>query len=132
MTANRILIDTSVWIDYFRDKNQALSVLVDQLLDDDLVVSLEVIEAELYRGARSDKEIHFLENYFSHIPSLEQPSNIWRKVGQFTYQIARKGHSIGLIDACIAFMAIENKVQLYSLDKDFKQISARSSLKLFG
>mgnify|MGYP001585012382 CR=1 FL=1 len=131
MTDNPVLADTSIWIEYFRNKNRAVVERVDRLLETDRIVTLELVEAELYRGARSEKEIRFLEEYFARLPVLETPIHFWREVGRFCYKLARKGFLPHLADACIALAALENRVTLFSADKDFRRIAALSDLKLF-
>lgn len=132
MFDNRVLVDTSVWVEYFRSQDPLLTKQVDQLLGEDRLVTIEIVEAELFRGARSEKEIRFLEDYFSHLPVLELPRRAWRQAGRFSYQLARKGYSPHLVDALIALTAIEHHVFLYSQDKDFRRMAALSDLRLFG
>jgi hypothetical protein len=53
MNGRRILIDTSVWIEYFRNKSDVLSEQVDAILSYDEVVVPKVVIAELIQRARS-------------------------------------------------------------------------------
>jgi predicted nucleic acid-binding protein len=131
MTDRQVLLDTSIWIDYFRGKDRKISMEVDSLLDSDRVVTLELIEVELLRGALTEKEIKFLEDHFSHLSQLTVSPKFWHKVGRFSYQMARKGYLPHLVDAFIALAAIENKMALFSKDRDFREIAQRSDLQLY-
>lgn len=131
MSDKDVLIDTSVWVDYFRGKGGEAGRAVDGLLDADRVLVLPLIEAELYRGARTEKELKFLEGHFSFLRQLDIPAGFWRKVGRFSWQLSRKGYLPHLVDAFIALTAIENGVMVFSRDNDFKKIAALSELKLF-
>jgi len=131
MPDNRILIDTSIWVDYFRGREIRLADAVDRLLESDRVVTLEIIEAELLRGAKTEKEIDFLKNHFSAIPILEMPSDSWREVGLFSYRLARKGYLPALVDTFIALASINSDIPLFTRDRDFRRIAGFSSLILF-
>lgn len=54
----------------------------------------------------------------------------WHDVGEFAYELGRRGITIHLIDAWIAAAAIHHHCTLWSLDKHFRQIAEKSSLKL--
>ncbi|OGQ08790.1 MAG: hypothetical protein A3G32_06435 [Deltaproteobacteria bacterium RIFCSPLOWO2_12_FULL_40_28] len=131
MSDRSVLIDTSIWIEYFRGKNHQFLSVVDVLLDEDRVVNVDLVCAELYRGARSEKEIRFLEQHFSAIPSLQVPVDVWRLVGKFSFQLAKKGYLPHLVDAYIAFTAIEHNVTLFTKDRDFQHMARLGPLKLY-
>lgn len=129
MAETKVLIDTSIWIEYFRGRNVAVSSEVDRFLENDRIVTVDVVEAELLRGAKSQKEIDFIEEYFMSLPQLKPSADIWRRVGMFCQRLARKGYLPHLVDAYIAVVALENETSVYSKDSDFKRISSLSPLK---
>ena len=51
-----IILDTSVWIQYFRDGSSAESQDVSSLIASDRVVLVGVVYAELLRGARTPRD----------------------------------------------------------------------------
>ncbi len=51
-----VLIDTSVWIDYFRKSNTALAGQVDDMLDNVEICVPKIVIAELIQGAKTEKE----------------------------------------------------------------------------
>lgn len=127
-----ILIDTSVWIEYFRDRQADLTHQVEALLAQRKARSFTLINAELTRGCLSLKEVHIIDNTIGQIPSFAIPDAFWKKIALFSFHLARKGLTVSLIDAAIAYVAIENKASLYTLDKDFIRIAKHSRLKLYG
>ena len=56
---DKIIIDTSAWIDSFRPgENQGLSLVVKDLILKDRVLLPGIIKAELLRGARTKNEFN--------------------------------------------------------------------------
>ncbi|MEW6380800.1 MAG: PIN domain-containing protein [bacterium] len=56
---NLVLVDTSVWIDYFRKKDPSLSQ-VDNLMEEGRIGTCRLVIAELLQGARGSKEIEII------------------------------------------------------------------------
>jgi len=58
----KYLIDTSVWIDYFRDSDKALNDFIDRLIDEDVVYTNGIIKTELLIGTKTPKEYDLTKN----------------------------------------------------------------------
>lgn len=124
----KVLVDTSVWIDYFRDGNNA--DMLEYLIDENLVVTNELILAEMMPPLyyRKEKEL------ISLLECVEcQHMNIdWKTIIQMQVHCISKGvNGIGLPDLLIAQNAIDAGIQLFTLDKHFKGIAENSMLKLY-
>ncbi len=65
MKDKNILIDTSVWIDYFKGTSTALSKQVDAALNNFEVHVPRIVIAELIQGAKSEKEVSVIEDFIS-------------------------------------------------------------------
>ena len=63
MSAEKILVDTSVWIDYFQNKDSSISEEMDRILSEDKVYVPKVVIAELIQGAKSSREITVIEDF---------------------------------------------------------------------
>ena len=63
MSGKKTIIDTSVWIDYFRKQSAALSEAVDAVLSGDDVYIPKIVMAELIQGAKSLLWISILRRY---------------------------------------------------------------------
>ena len=129
---NKVLADTSAWIEFFRpggDKNYR-SILC-QLIDDNEVVLCGVVLTELLRGARSEKEYQELEEYLSTLTYFETPEILWKKAGREASLLLRKGVQVPTTDLMIATVAIEYKLTLLHRDKHYDLLQKHTSLKIF-
>lgn len=130
------LIDTSVWIGYFRQEETKAVKFFEQLLEADIPFGLtEVIYQEILQGASSAKDFTQLKDFLSSqrffyplddLASYEQAAKIY-------YDCRKKGVTIrSTIDCLIAEIAIENNLTLVHHDKDFTAIAkVYPTLKLF-
>jgi len=63
MSGEKVLIDTSVWIKYFRDKPTNVSKKIDEILSKQEVYVPKIVIAELIQGAKSEREISVIEDF---------------------------------------------------------------------
>lgn len=127
----KVLIDTSVWIDFFR-KRQPVHSAVVELLDSDSVCCIGLIVGELMQGAKSERELSVIKDFIHVFQFLPESTNLWEKAGQLSYTLRRKGVTVGLADCYIAVSAIEAGAQLFSLDSHFEVIRNQSKISLFS
>jgi predicted nucleic acid-binding protein len=132
MSGRRILIDTSVWIEYFRNKSDALSKQVDAILSYDEVVVPKVVIAELVQGARSEKEISVVEGFVGAFNVVDHKEGTWERAGRISYGIKKKGRQANLADCYIAVIARDNQCHILTLDQHFKDIKDMAGIKLLG
>lgn len=116
----KLLIDTSVIIDFLRRKDKDKTLLY-KLSDNDLHISI-VTHTELYSG-KSVWEIHEarkqLEDLFSGIEILPLIVEISEKAGK----IKAHNHDISILDCIIAATALYHDLDLVTLNiKDFEKI----------
>src|SRR5512145_822778 len=117
----RVLVDTSVWINYFRDGDAA--DMLEYLIDENLVVTNELILAEMMPPLyfRKEKELVSL------LECLECQHMIidWKTIIQMQVRCISKGlNGIGIPDLLIAQNAIDANIPLFTMDKHFKGIAA--------
>ena len=127
---NRILIDTSVWIAYFKENNRLFAEKVDQLLTHSEIFVPKVVLAELFQGAKSEKEISVIEAFIDAFQVIDQTKETWLEAGRLSYSMKRKGITIHLMDCYIAILALENGCRIFSLDEHFNLIKTFTKLKL--
>ena len=124
-----ILVDSSVWIDYFRGSGTADAL--DLLIDENLICTNELILAELIpflRIKRQRKLIDLLQSM--HRLSLDID---WEKIIEFQVKCIRAGvNKVGIPDLVIAQNAIQHGATVFSLDKHFSLMSRPLSFNLFG
>lgn len=127
---DRVLIDTSVWIDYFQDTLSAGSELMDEILSSGNVYVPKVVIAELIQGARSEKEIGVIKGFVEAFKIVEEGKETWYKAGKLSYDLKKKGKTINLTDCYIAVIAREHNCSILTLDKHFKEIQKHDGLRL--
>ena len=118
---NQILVDTSVWIDYFSGKKTVEKL--DSLLDDKLVCTNMLIMCELLPFLHIKKENELIE-LLKAIPEI--PLNIdWEKIIEIQYNVLKKNlKRVGIPDLIILDNAIKNDLKLYTLDNSLLQLKA--------
>jgi predicted nucleic acid-binding protein len=110
-----ILIDTSVWIEFFK-QNPAYATALETLLRKRMVMTIEPIYSELIYGARNDKEKKRILSYWNLLPKITFTAGSLLSGAKFANQHNYHSLGIGLIDAVIIKAAIENNCQLWTLD----------------
>ncbi len=122
MSADRVLVDTSVWVSYFRGGSPVISEKLDRLLAGAEVCVPKIVLAELVKGAKSEREISTIKDFFDAFTILDQGSGTWWEAGKLARELKRRGKTIHLLDCYIAVIAQENACAILTLDDHFKEI----------
>ena len=123
-----ILIDTSVWVDYFRT-GQKTSVL-DFLIDENLIVTNDLILTELIPFLKV-KNQKALISLLEQVRRLHMPIK-WPEIIDLQLICLKNGiNGVGIPDLIIANNAIQNNSFIFALDGHFKLISEKTKLKIF-
>jgi predicted nucleic acid-binding protein len=122
-----VLVDSSVWIDYFRSGTETA---LDALIDENLVVVNDLILAEILPALhirRQRKLIGILREVTKHPIQVD-----WDEIVQTQITCLRNGiNKVGVPDLIIAQHAIQNGLQLLSRDKHFERLSRYTPLALY-
>lgn len=127
---DKVLIDTSIWIDYFQNAAPQLSVQVDELLSHSEICVPKVVIAELIQGAHSEKEINVIKEFLEAFRIVGETEESWLKAGKLSYTLKKRGKTVNLADCYIAVIAHEQNCAILTFDKHFKEIQHESRLKL--
>ena len=121
-----VLVDSSVWIDYF--KGAARSTALDMLIDENLVVTNDLILAELIPFLLLKKQ-KALVGLLQKIRRL--PLGIdWDHIMELQFSCLRHGNNgVGIPDLIIAQNAKANRSLLYSLDKQLLSLANRMKIR---
>jgi len=123
-----VLIDSSVWIEYFRNGNNYEKV--DFLIDENLVVTNHLILAELTPFLKIKKHNNLLE-ILSNISKLRIDIN-WDKIIDLQYLCLKNGlNGVGIPDLIIVQNAMQNPTKIFSLDKHFSNMSVFLDFEMF-
>ncbi len=128
---DKVLVDTSVWIDFFRKRDHTHHDQIASLLRNARAVGTGIVALELLRGAKSDKEMRLVKELFEEMQAVDPTPATYFRAGELGHRLARKGCAMGTVDLLIAQLAMENDVSLFSLDQHFKTIAEHASLRLF-
>jgi predicted nucleic acid-binding protein len=126
----RVLVDSSVWIEFFR-KNEPYHAIVSQLMNDEQIVCCGVILAGLMQGAKSDKELAVLEDFLQIFTFIHETPELWAAAGKLSHKLRRKGVTVGLSDCFIAVAAASVKVPLATRDSHFDVLCKPAGISLF-
>ena len=129
--SDKVLVDTSVWIAFFRHADHAVAEKLSALLRNGNPAYTGLVATELRRGAKSAKELTVLDELFSSIESLPMKEEYFNGAGDFGRFLMQKGVSVGTIDLLLAYIAIETNAVLYSLDNHFPAIAKHAPLRLY-
>lgn len=116
---DRYVLDSCLWIEIERGNPKVLGV-VQPLIDENQVCLVDVIVAEVLRGAKTRKDYLKLKEAFSHFVQL---STTWETVTELAFEVSRKGFQPPLIDLYIAQCVLENGKTLLTQDRHFPQIA---------
>lgn len=116
-----ILVDTSVWIDYFNGNLTAESEILDTALGKQEVVIGDLIALEILQGFRSDKDFNTARKYILNLKQFSMLNPELALKGAENYRkLRKKGFTIRkTADVIIATFCIEEKIPLLFSDKDF-------------
>jgi predicted nucleic acid-binding protein len=127
-----VLVDTSVWINYFKAFETQASLFLKQNLSNVIIATCPVVLQEVLQGIVSDHEFGKVNSYLNTLFPLTGNGY------EFAYDSARlyrslrkKGVTIRKPNDClIATYAIYYKIALLQDDRDFELIAQHSTLKL--
>ena len=117
-----ILVDSSVWIDYFNGTVTPESTQLDVMLGVQAICVGDLILAEVLRGFRHNKDFKTAKALAGKRIAIKSAEN---------YRLLRaKGITIRkTIDTLIATFCIENNLPLLHSDKDFQAFHQHLNLK---
>lgn len=110
-----IIIDTSVWIEFLRNNKKYFNH-IKNLLENNKVLTLEIIFSELLQGARNKKEQEIIYQYWINLPKISL-KGLMIKAGIYSSNNKLVYKGVGLIDVIILICAIKTKSKIWTLDK---------------
>lgn len=116
-----ILVDSSVWIDYFRGRSNPQTELLDTLLGKEPLAVGDLILAEVLQGFNSEREFNQARRLMTALVVIDLGG---REVAIQAAKNFRSLRSLGVtvrktIDVVIATRCIHNQIPLLYGDRDF-------------
>ena len=124
---NRILVDTTIWIEFFRSRSKSGDRL-EKLLKEDAVWTCGIIMFEVLQGIKLEGEKNKILGVLAGLPYVEMTKKLWQTAAELSIALKKNGVNVPLSDIFIAAIAVENGLSIYTLDKHFEQIP---NLKLY-
>jgi predicted nucleic acid-binding protein len=127
-----ILVDTSVWIDFFSSSPGRAGRELRRMIEQAEPFALTgVVVTEILQGLT--REANRIERFLSSWDILEPNGfSTYREAAAIFRQARSRGISLTTIDTLIAAIALENRAILFSLDKDFSRIARITELRLYS
>ena len=124
------LIDTSIWVDFFRHETPApIRELARSLVTRAEVVTGEPIWLELLQGVPK-KRLRLVENFFETVPMVSTPLSLWREALPLARACHEAGHPVSTLDVLIAALAAHHGLRLVTFDRDFGVLAEHAGVKM--
>lgn len=128
-STNKILVDTSVWIDFFRSgKSKHVECLIDYLKNQ-RVVLCGIVELEIVQGVRN-KETEIVEDFFGELEYVDISRSDFQLAGNLISRMRKIGITESFQDSLIAAVCINHKLKLLTNDSDFRHFPDLSIVNL--
>ena len=127
-----ILVDTSAWIEYFRNGAPSVVHKVEKSLREEDVAIGDLIYCEILQGIYSESQRKQVEDLLLTLPRFEMVGFEMAEKSEATYRLLRsKGVTVRkTIDVIIGTFCVENDLQLIHHDRDFDLMAKHIGLRL--
>lgn len=127
-----ILVDSSVWIDFFNGTRSRQTDLLNDLLGSELLLTGDLILAEVLQGFRRDADFRRAK---SALDRLAFRPMLGREIALASAQNYRTLRARGVtvrktVDMIIATFCLENGHELLHADRDFDPLAAHLGLRV--
>lgn len=126
-----ILVDSSVWIDYFRGVSSRQTDRLDVLLDREPIAIGDLILVEVLQGFVADHDFEHANALFSSLSLIELGgADIALRAAANFRRLRKTGATIRkTIDTVIATRCIQDRYTLLHSDRDFEPFIAHLGLR---
>jgi predicted nucleic acid-binding protein len=130
-----IVVDTTVWVDFFRGADTRVNRALRRLIADEEDLGLTSFNlTEILQGIKHDAFYQETKRHLLEFPLFEpQGPATYLHAADIYRTCRRRGKTIrSTIDCLIAAIAIEHDLVLLHNDRDFAHIAACAPLTVFG
>jgi Predicted nucleic acid-binding protein, contains PIN domain len=126
-----VLVDTTVWIDFFANKKTPqVSKFIELIEKNEDICVCGVVLTEILQGFRNDKDFDKTLSVLNDLIYLPDSKESFILASRLYRGCKKKGFTIRKpIDCIIAAICIENSVFILHNDRDFNYISAHFPLQ---
>ena len=124
MSPALVLVDSSVWIDYYRPQGpEGLKRRLQEELRLGTVATMGLIAVEVLQGAPSASALASLQEDFLGLEWLEITQDVWVEAARLGAKLRQAGLSLPATDVVIASTAMHYRCRLWHRDKDFTRLA---------
>jgi hypothetical protein len=129
-----ILVDSSVWIDYFNGRKTWQTDLLEKLLSGAPIIIGDLILAEILQGFRSDNDYKTAKSFLGDLPFRQMGGyQVAVQSAQNYRNLRKKGVTVRkTIDVIIGTYCILEDLPLLHDDRDFEPMESHLSLKILS
>ena len=127
-----ILVDSSVWIDFFRGAETPQVELLDGMLGRTRLAVGDLIVAEVLQGVKDDREFNLVRRTFDTFSQIDIGGHDIAVMAAKNFRVLR-GHGITVrktIDSLIATRCIQDGLTLLHCDRDFVPFHTHLGLRV--
>lgn len=126
-----ILVDTSVWIDFFNGKDLSHVETLERLISQEADIAIcGLILTEVLQGISNDKEHKLTQTYLQALVMLEIKNDVWLYAAEIYRNLRKRGLTVRKINDCIiSATALHYDCLLLHNDKDFSTVQLHYPLK---
>jgi len=118
----RIIVDTTIWIEFFRNPQSPHSNHLKDLLRQRRVVIVGMVLAEIVQAVKAPREADLVITSLTKLPYSEITKYRWQQGGEFSSSLIKNGTTLPLSDLIVASCALAEGCEVYTLDPHFKRI----------
>ena len=126
-----IVVDTSVWVDFFNGQNTPEVEQLDRLLSTTPILIGDLILVGLLQGFRKDKDFKIAQSLFAQLPQVTMSNpKLALKSAEYFRSLRKRGITVRkTIDCLIATYCIHHQYPLLYADRDFDPFVAHLQLQ---
>ena len=117
-----IIVDTCVWIEFFREPESELTLHLKGLLRERKVIMVGMVMAEILQGVKAPKEANLVKQSLEKLPYLEVTRDTWESAGEISASLRGTGVTIPLSDLIIAAVALSGDHKIFTIDPHFYKV----------
>jgi predicted nucleic acid-binding protein len=127
-----ILVDSSVWVNFYKGVTTSATAALENLLGDREVVLGDLVLMEVLQGFRLPRDVGTAEALFSRLRCFTLGGEAMARAAAANYRLLRANGVTprSSIDVLIATFCIEEGLELLADDRDFTIMSPHLGLQL--
>ena len=127
-----VLIDTTVWIDFFANRSESHVAALQELIENEGDLCLcGIILSEVLQGIRSDADYIDTKDYLADLIFQPMRQATFVRAAELHRSLRKRGVTIRKpVDCMIAAVAVDHDIRLLHNDRDFDYIAKHSKLRV--